>query len=74
MHACVHDPVVHEILGHVASAEGVVGALLDLHRRGVCRPGALFVPQAAGTMLCPTSPLQLSMLEGLVHRHIVRPF
>jgi hypothetical protein len=44
-----YDLVVHEILGHVASAEGVVGALLDLHHRQLLAPDTCFIPSAAGT-------------------------
>ena len=38
------DVIVHEILGHIASSEGVAIAIRDLHRSGVCsdrwEPGA----------------------------------
>lgn len=33
-----YELVVHEILGHVASAEGVVGAISDLHKRKLVAP------------------------------------
>ena len=70
--------VVHEILGHVASSEGAVGAIADLHERGLIAAaddagagGCAFIPAAAGTMLTPTSPVSgdRSLLEELVHRY-----
>lgn len=50
--------VVHEILGHIASAEGVVKAIRELRTRaGLLAPGCKMVPRAAGTLIAPTSPL-----------------
>lgn len=50
--------VVHEILGHIASAEGVVKAIRELRTRpGLLAPSCCFVPCAAMTMIAPTSPL-----------------
>jgi hypothetical protein len=44
--------VVHEILGHLASAEGVVKALRELRTRaGLLVPNCQFVPRAARTMV-----------------------
>ncbi|CAE8634756.1 unnamed protein product, partial [Polarella glacialis] len=57
-----YDMVVHEILGHVASAEGVAATIADLIDRRVCRPGCIFVPAAAGTFFAPTAALELSPL------------
>jgi len=43
---------VHEILGHLASAEGVVKALRELRTRaGLLVPNCQFVPRAARTMV-----------------------
>jgi len=60
----------------VASSEGAVGAIADLHDRGLIAasdgagaPGCAFIPAAAGTMLTPTSPISRSTLEELVHRY-----
>eukprot|EP01043_Picozoa_sp_COSAG02_P046319 COSAG02_NODE_4321_length_5506_cov_63.368599_7_plen_100_part_00 len=54
----------------VASSEGAVGAIADLHERGLITPEAKFVPAAAGTMFTPTSPLNRSNLEKLLHRYL----
>jgi hypothetical protein len=54
----------------VASSEGAVGAIADLHERGLIAPDAKFIPAAAGTMLTPTSPLNRSNLEKLLHRYL----
>ena len=62
------DVVVHEILGHVASAEGACRAIHDLRSRGKCAPGCAFVPRRAATMLAPTFKLDATALDGVVHR------
>ena len=65
-----YDVVVHEILGHVASSEGVAAAIDDLTARGLCSPaGCHFVPQAASTLIAPTERLSLSVLEQLLCYH-----
>lgn len=63
---CLHFPDTTK----VASSEGAVGAIADLHERGLIAPEAKFVPAAAGTMLTPTSPLERSNLEKLLHRYL----
>ena len=64
--------VVHEILGHVCSAEGVVGAMRELHARpGLLAPGCAFIPRAAGTMVAPTALLEPQQLRDLELRRLV---
>ena len=44
--------LIHEILGHVASCEGVVRAVRELKQRpGLMARGARLLPCAAGTCL-----------------------
>ncbi len=63
------DLVVHEILGHIASAEGVLRALSELRARpGLLLPHCSFVPRAAGTMIAPTSRLDAAEEEALLRR------
>ncbi|CAE8630778.1 unnamed protein product [Polarella glacialis] len=62
-----YDVVVHEILGHVASCEGVSLTIADLVDRRLCNPGCVFVPAAAGTLFAPTAQLQLSQLEQILN-------
>jgi len=61
------DVLVHEILGHVASAEGVALTIADLVERRLCSPDCIFVPEAAGTLFAPTSKLVLDPLEEVLH-------
>ena len=62
--------VVHEILGHVASSEGVALAIQDLHRQQLCAPGCVFVPCAAQTLLAPCGALPSTPLDAVVHRYL----
>ena len=66
--------LVHEILGHVASSEGVVRAVRELRGRpGLLAPGCRIIPEQAGTMLAkrrkgdvgqaPTAPMDSSMVR-----------
>lgn len=64
-----YDLVVHEILGHIASAEGVVGAILDLRRRSLLAQDCKFIPSEAMTMFMPTEQIELSCLERILHMH-----
>ena len=57
------DLIVHEIIGHLAGAEGVVRSIRELRTRPGClAPGFIMVPRAAGTLLAPTSMLEHSQL------------
>ena len=59
------DLLVHEILGHVASSEGVVRAVRELRGRpGLLAPGCSMIPQQAGTMLAPTAELTPAQLAA----------
>lgn len=58
-----YDLVVHELLGHVASAEGVALTISDIIHRGLCQSQCVFIPSAAATFFAPTSALELSVLE-----------
>ena len=61
------DLIVHEILGHIASSEGVVLALRELLARpGLAAQGVRMLPCAAGTMIFPTAVLEPSLLERLL--------
>lgn len=61
------EVVVHEILGHVASSEGVVAAIRDIRsRHHVTTPGCVYIPRAAGTFLAPTWAFSPSLVERLL--------
>jgi len=60
--------VVHEILGHIASAEGAVKAIQDLHAQGLLAPDCVFVPAVARTMLAPTEVLSNEPVASVMHR------
>ena len=62
-----YDLIVHELLGHIASAEGVVETLQALRRRGLCTERCAFIPSSAGTLFAPTSKLEASSLEKVLH-------
>ena len=63
-----YELVVHELLGHVASSEGVVETLKTLQRPDFCAKDCTFIPCAAGTLFAPTSKLELaSSLERVLH-------
>lgn len=62
-----YDLVVHEILGHVASSEGVATAIADLLDRRLCTHDCIFIPSAAGTLFAPTASLELSQLEEVLN-------
>ena len=59
--------VVHEILGHIASSEGVVAAILDLRTRGLLDADCIFVPRRAVTLFAPTEQMQFTCLERIIH-------
>lgn len=61
-----YDLVVHEILGHIASSEGVVEALNNLRHRGLLRSECVFVPRRAATLFVPTMEIKLSCLERIL--------
>ena len=62
-----YDLVVHEILGYMASSEGVVPTIRDLHARQLPSAGCLFIPAAAGTYFAPTERLEMTELELALH-------
>jgi hypothetical protein len=43
------DAMVGELVGNIASSEGIVAAVADWRARGLCRPGAVFVPGKVAT-------------------------
>ena len=56
--------VVHEILGHVASAEGVVRTIRELRtRHGLLTENVKLIPSAAGTLIAPTAPIPPGQVE-----------
>mmetsp|Transcript_1161 Transcript_1161/g.1416 ORF Transcript_1161/g.1416 Transcript_1161/m.1416 type:complete len:547 (-) Transcript_1161:217-1857(-) len=65
-----YNLVVHEILGHVASAEGAGLAVRDLKQKGLCAWDCLFVPRIAETLIAPTSILPTTALDSIVHRFL----
>jgi len=64
-----YNLVVHEILGHIASSEGVVKAIRDLHNRSLLTRDCIFVPRGAATLFVPTMKLQLSCIERTLCLH-----
>ena len=61
--------VIHEVLGHIASSEGVAETIDGLVRRGMCSPNCVFIPRAAGTLFAPTVALKPSDLENVLNAH-----
>eukprot|EP00931_Biecheleriopsis_adriatica_P107493 TRINITY_DN81837_c0_g1_i1.p1 TRINITY_DN81837_c0_g1~~TRINITY_DN81837_c0_g1_i1.p1 ORF type:complete len:452 (+),score=45.76 TRINITY_DN81837_c0_g1_i1:184-1356(+) len=61
-----YNLVVHEILGHVASSEGVVNAIRDLHDRCLLTQDCEFIPRRAATLFVPTMQIQLSCVERIL--------
>ena len=60
--------VLHELLGHIASSEGVMETLTALRRRSLCADSCTFIPCAAGTLFAPTSRVELATpLEKVMH-------
>lgn len=58
-----YDVVIHELLGHIASSEGVCETMAALCARPLCSVRTQFIPRAAGTLFAPTEALQLTQLE-----------
>ena len=63
-----YDLVVHEVLGYMASSEGVVPTIRDTHSRHLLQAGCLFIPAAAGTYLAPTERIELTSMECALHQ------
>ena len=61
--------VIHEVLGHIASSEGVAETIDGLVRRGLCSSNCVFMPRAAGTLFAPTVALKPSDLENVLNAH-----
>eukprot|EP00435_Cladocopium_sp_Y103_P002790 s4576_g1.t1 len=61
--------VIHEVLGHIASSEGVAETIDGLVRRGMCSSTCVFIPRAAGTLFAPTVALKPSDLENVLNAH-----
>ena len=61
--------VIHEVLGHIASSEGVAETIDGLVRRGMCSSNCVFIPRAAGTLFAPTVALKLNDLETVLNAH-----
>ncbi|CAE7691229.1 unnamed protein product, partial [Symbiodinium necroappetens] len=62
-----YNLIVHELLGHIASSEGVAETLQTLRRRDLCTKHCAFIPSSAGTLFAPTSKLKASSLEKVLH-------
>jgi len=61
------DLIIHEILGNIASSEGAIHAINELHdRAGLTSRTCRVVPSAAGTLLVPTMKLDLCVVERLL--------
>ena len=61
------DLIVHELLGHVASAEGAIRAINELKGRpGLAASGCRVIPAAATTLLVPTSVHETTVVERLL--------
>lgn len=61
-----YNLVVHEILGHIASSEGVATVILDLCRRCLLAPDCVFVPRRAVTLCAPTQEIEGTPQEQLL--------
>ena len=57
----------HDILGHIASAEGAAIAVLDVHKSGILAPGCIFAPAIASTVIAPTGVLTSRAIDGVLH-------
>lgn len=73
-----YDVVVHEILGHIASSEGVVDVLMNLRQRGLLSQKCIVIPRKAMTFFAPTEQVSLSCLERILQlqnsgRSVIRP-
>eukprot|EP00930_Biecheleria_cincta_P045070 TRINITY_DN31062_c0_g1_i1.p1 TRINITY_DN31062_c0_g1~~TRINITY_DN31062_c0_g1_i1.p1 ORF type:complete len:738 (+),score=97.73 TRINITY_DN31062_c0_g1_i1:178-2391(+) len=60
--------LVHEILGDFAGTEGAAAAVNDIRSRGLLAPDCVCVPRKSSTLLAPTSVLEPSLMEKLLHR------
>ena len=61
------DLIIHEILGNIASAEGVVHAINELRaRHGLANRACRVLPSAASTMVVPTMALEPCITERLL--------
>ena len=63
-----YDLVLHEVLGYMASSEGVVPTIRDLHARQLPTRGCQFIPSAAGTYFAPTARIEMTDLEMALHQ------
>ena len=59
--------VIHELLGHVASSEGVCETMAVLFDRRIRSDVTRVIPRAAGTLFAPTSPVHLTDLEKVIN-------
>jgi len=57
------DLIVHEVIGHVMSAEGAVLAIHELKLR---YPRCKVIPRSAGTFISPTAKFEPSLVERLL--------
>jgi len=62
----MYDLVVHEILGHIASSEGVAHAITDLRNRNLLAKSCVFVPRKATTFFAPIEQINLTCLERIL--------
>jgi len=59
------DVLIHEIVGSVASAEGMTPAVNDAKERFL-KAEAEFIPHSCSTFVCPVQPLKLPMIDAVV--------
>eukprot|EP00746_Dinoflagellata_sp_MGD_P069888 gnl/MRDRNA2_/MRDRNA2_28594_c0_seq1.p1 gnl/MRDRNA2_/MRDRNA2_28594_c0~~gnl/MRDRNA2_/MRDRNA2_28594_c0_seq1.p1 ORF type:complete len:484 (-),score=56.58 gnl/MRDRNA2_/MRDRNA2_28594_c0_seq1:365-1816(-) len=64
-----YDVVVHEILGHIASSEGVVDVIMNLRKRGLLSRKCMVIPRKAKTFFAPTEQISLTCLERILQMH-----
>jgi hypothetical protein len=70
------DLLLHEIIGEIASAEGVVAAVRDAgarHLRRGARPGPLSIPARARTLLAPCEFPGRDYFDALPHPMLAAP-
>ncbi|WP_224362045.1 hypothetical protein [Hyalangium versicolor] len=59
------DVLLQQVIGTISSNEGVARTVKDAKR--FLNPGAVFIPAACGTYVCPTSPLERKWSHKIVN-------
>jgi len=59
------DVLLHEIVGNIASAEGMVPVVNDAKMRFL-KSDPIFIPYACSTFICPVSPLKFPLMDRMI--------